>query len=118
LFLLSTDVHDVDVSSVRLEGVPALRHGYLDVASVPPGGDDPVCPGEGPDGTTDLMLWFDRADVVEAIGATDGLTPLTRVGNLLDGTSFGATDWVQVAGTGRGVRLRWRLVGTLMDWNP
>ncbi len=82
------DVTEVDIASVRLEGVPSHRSAIEDVASpfeAFDGLDDPLdCTTEGPDGMDDLTLKFKTQDVVSVLGeVSDGyFFILTLTGNL------------------------------------
>jgi hypothetical protein len=67
------DVTIVDLTSVRLEGVPPLRSALEDVATpfVPFIGKEDCdldCTDQGPDGFLDLTLHFDIQTVLEALG--------------------------------------------------
>ncbi|MHC5074340.1 MAG: integrin alpha, partial [Planctomycetota bacterium] len=62
------DVYDVDVASVRLAGVEAIRSSYEDVAAPVADPCDCNCTTEGPDGYLDLTLKFATEDIVDAIG--------------------------------------------------
>jgi hypothetical protein len=83
----SFDVTTVDPTSVRLQGVPALRSAFEDVATPFTGSlvDATSCTAAGPDGFLDLVLFFDDQAVSAALGAaTDGqVLTLTLTGNLL-----------------------------------
>ncbi len=92
------DIHDVDVSSLLLEGVAPLKSGIEDVSTPLVDGDDCSCTVDGADGLDDLTLKFRTQDIISALGP---LSPgeqrtLTLTGNLLDGTPFELTDCVQV----------------------
>jgi hypothetical protein len=114
------DVTMIDVSTLLLNGVAPLRHGYEDVGSPPAEGTDPcACGGEGrpedeegdddaggEDGIRDLTLKFPAPEVVAALGnAADGEhRPLTLTGKLMDGTPFTAVDCMTVRANGNGGR--------------
>ena len=97
------DVSEVDLASVRLEGVAPVRSGIEDVArpfdlfdNVEEAND---CTEEGPDGLDDLTLKFKTQEVVVALGAvSDGqVLILTLTGNLkaaFGGTPFQGQDVV------------------------
>jgi hypothetical protein len=101
------DVNDIDVATLRLEGVSPLRSAIEDVAAPfasdiqdPPERDD--CTTDGPDGFTDLTLTFDTQAIVAALGAVnDGdVLVLTLTGELLDGTPIEGQDvvWLKQKG--------------------
>jgi DNA-binding beta-propeller fold protein YncE len=101
------DVNDIDVATLRLEGVSPLRSAIEDVAAPfasdiqdPPERDD--CTTDGPDGFTDLTLKFDTQAIVAALGAVnDGdVLVLTLTGELLDGTPIEGQDvvWIKQKG--------------------
>jgi hypothetical protein len=98
------DVHDVDPTSLRLEGVAPLRWTYEDV-STPAEGEACACGDQNGDGLTDLTLKFSAPDLVDALGAVaDGdQRLLTLTGALTDGTPVLASDCVvlQVPGNGK-----------------
>jgi hypothetical protein len=108
------DVHMIDVSSLLLEGVAPLRHGYEDVGTPPAPGADPCsCDDARPkdeedeedgDGIVDLTLKFPAPEVVAAISeAADGeRRPLTLTGKLMDGTPFEAVDCMTIRANGNG----------------
>ncbi|MCH7548988.1 MAG: S8 family serine peptidase, partial [Candidatus Krumholzibacteriota bacterium] len=102
------DVRDLDVSTVRLEGLSPLRHDYDDVSAPVATGAPCDCASTGPDGRSDLVLKFAKADVVNALdGAGDGESvALTLTGRLHDGTFFEATDCIVVRFRGAGGRRR------------
>jgi hypothetical protein len=89
----SFDVTTVDPSSVQLRGVPALRSTLEDVATPYTGAfvDASSCTTAGPDGFTDLVLFFENEAVSAALGTvTDGqVLVLTLTGNLKP--QFGGT---------------------------
>ncbi|MCK5620477.1 MAG: T9SS type A sorting domain-containing protein, partial [Candidatus Krumholzibacteria bacterium] len=91
------DVTDVDVSTLRLEGIAPLRSSYEDVTQ-PAGNAECECTGDGPDGFTDLTLKFSRQEVAGVLGSVeDGdVIELTITGSLMDGTSFEASDCVTI----------------------
>ena len=62
------DVLDVDVDTVTLEGVPALRGKTSDVSTA----GEEECANLGPDGTLDLGLKFKREDVLLALEESIG----------------------------------------------
>jgi len=92
------NVHEVDVASLRLEGVVPLRHGYEDVSTAPMNGEDCACDDGVDDGYTDLTLKFSIADLVGALGGERGPIELTLTGNLNGGEEVEASDCVWVDG--------------------
>jgi hypothetical protein len=93
----SLDVQDIDVSSILLEGVAPIRHGYEDVAT-PFDGELCDCSDEGPDGWMDLTLKFRTQEFVAAIGWVEGPLEVTLTGVLLDGTPFEISDCILLKG--------------------
>lgn len=99
----SFDVTTVDPSSVRLQGVPALRSAVEDVATPFAGSlvNATDCTTAGPDGFPDLLLSFDNQAVSAALGSvTNGqVLILTLTGNLLPqfgGTAISGQDIVVI----------------------
>ena len=94
----SLDVHDIDVSSLILEGVAPIRSNYEDVAAPVENGDECECTTAGPDGFMDLTLKFEKREIIATLGAvaTGDLVELTLTGVLLDGTPFDASDCVTI----------------------
>lgn len=92
------DVRDVDLSSLRLEGVAPLRHSYEDVTRPASGNEECDCTTRGPDGIMDLALKFSRQEIVATFGPVeDGdELALTVAGFLVDGTPFEASDCVTI----------------------
>jgi hypothetical protein len=94
------DVHDIDASTLALNGVPVTMSRYEDVAAPDDGLEACGCPEDGPDGTMDLTLKFPS----EAVSLT--LVPVTRgeereltlTGAMLDGRPFSASDCVVIVG--------------------
>lgn len=80
------DVTTIDPASIVLEGVPAIRSNFEDVATPVTDGNECECTEEGPDGYLDLTLKFETQAIVEAIGnVNDGdVLPLTLEGVLLE----------------------------------
>jgi hypothetical protein len=89
------DVSDIDVASLRLEGVPPLRHAYEDVGA-PSGDDDCECGDQVPDGYMDLTLKFRKSEIASALMAGEGEPRLHLSGSLLDGTPTEGSDCVQI----------------------
>ncbi len=92
------DVHDIDIASLRLEGVEPVRHSYEDVAVPIAGGGECGCGTGGSDGFMDLTLKFRSTEIIAALGAfSDGQQRvLTVSGTLADGTPLRASDCVGV----------------------
>jgi hypothetical protein len=95
------DVYDVDVASVRLAGVEAIRSSYEDVAAPVADPCDCNCTTEGPDGYLDLTLKFATEDIVDAIGEVCDVNEfvLTLDGLLYDNTIIEGSDCVKTVGT-------------------
>jgi len=102
------DVSQVDVSTVKLEGVEPLRWRFKDVATP----FEPVvgkvdckenCNKLGPDGFIDLTLKFSTQAVVKALGKVKDRECLTLqlTGKLLDGTPIVGEDVVVILKKGR-----------------
>jgi len=94
------DVTTIDVASVRLAGVAAVRSGFEDVAGPVPDDGPCACSTEGADGYTDLTLKFKTWEIAEAIGpVTKGDTlGLTLTGTLTDGTPAEGSDCIVIVG--------------------
>jgi hypothetical protein len=99
------DVHDIDLATVRLEGVEPLAtgRGYEDVTSPLYGPDPCECGGTGPDGYEDLVLKFNAQQIAAALPHYDlpevgeGATLVLR-GNLENGIPFEASDCIVYVG--------------------
>ncbi|MHC5185292.1 MAG: hypothetical protein ACYSPI_13630 [Planctomycetota bacterium] len=94
------DVSDIDVASLRLEGVAPIRSGYEDVSTPLVEGEACDCNTEGPDGFLDLTLKFNTQEIIAAL---DGLSSgdeleLQLTGATLDGIPFEGVDCVIVVG--------------------
>ena len=94
------DVHDIDVSSIRLMGVSPLRDCYEDVATPVSTGGECDCNTDGPDGFMDLTLKFLKSEVAAAMGsvAVDEVIALTLTAKLNDGTPIELSDCMTVVG--------------------
>ncbi len=99
------DVLDVDLSTVRLEGVCPLETGigYEDVSRPVVDGYVCECTSEGPDGYLDLTMKFSSLEIAAAILANEPPTlgdrmMLTITGELTDGTQFEANDCIVFVG--------------------
>lgn len=96
------DVTQVDVATVRLEGVSPLRSSLEDVTApfVPFTGKRQAtdCTEAGPDGFQDLTLKFDTQAVVAALGPVTDQEVLAfkLTGQLLDGTPIVGEDVVKI----------------------
>ncbi len=95
------DVYEIDVASLRLEGVPAIQPAYEDVAG-PFAGDPCGCAVTRPDCFLDLTINFVTQQVVDAIGSAYGVHELKLTGALLDGTPIEGRDCVVFVGGGGG----------------
>lgn len=92
------DVKDIDVSTITMEGVAALRASYEDVSSPVDGAEECKCAEQRPDGFVDLTLKFEKSRIAATLGDVEDedLVPLTLDGRLLDGTLFSATDCIRI----------------------
>ena len=99
------DVTDIDISTIRLNGVAPLSKGqsFCDVAG--PGEDDGPChcATEGPDGYTDLLLKFSNQEIagtrlILSIPQPGEVWTLTMTGEFDDGTEFQFSDCVTLVG--------------------
>ncbi len=95
------DVSEIDLSTVRLEGVEANNSSFEDIAT--PFDLDGIedwnersCHTLGSDGHDDLTLRFSTQAVINALGSVKSgdVLKLKIYGNLLDGTSFEGEDVV------------------------
>jgi hypothetical protein len=91
------DVNDIDIASVRLEGVPPTRSSLKDKSS--PVVDPQTacdCTTDGRDGSLDLCLKFDKKAIINALGGVnvDQEFLLTLSGELNDGTSIEGQDCI------------------------
>ncbi len=93
----SLDVTDIDLSSIKLADVEALRSSIEDVTGS-------NCEIELPDGYDDLTLKFDTQAIVAAIGSVnDGdVITLNLTGTMLDGTELTGDDIVTMLVKGKG----------------
>jgi hypothetical protein len=101
----SFNVRDVDVASVRLEGVAPLdkKPHYKDVSRPVADPSPCACTSEGPDGYLDLALKFGYREIAMALdeSAAPGrgrTRTLVLTGILRDGTPFSAQDCVVFVG--------------------
>lgn len=94
------DVHNINASTLALNGVPVAMTKYEDVGAPYGGMDACGCSEDGPDGTMDLTVKFPA----NAVSLT--LSPvvrgeereLTLTGYMLDGRPFSAFDCVSIVG--------------------
>ena len=90
------DVTEIDVLSVQLAGIAAIRSNFKDVATALESVNECECYTKGSDGYLDLIVKFDTAAILEAIGeVTDGdewILELT--GELYDETAITGKDCV------------------------
>ena len=100
----SFDVSDIDVTTLRLEGVEPVTTGQgprlEDVATALGEVSDCECTDDGPDGFVDLNVKF-LAQAIKAsipMGEPGEEQVLTLTGELLDGTPFEATDCIVFVG--------------------
>lgn len=99
---LDFDVDDVDVSTVRLEGVEPIKiHNPSDVAT-PFDSEECACTEVEGDGIKDLHMKFLSQDIARVItsGPPQSNRRLTLTGRLLDGTKFEASDCIRFVGMG------------------
>ena len=99
------DVNTIDVNSIRLVGVSAIRSSLEDIAAPVADANDCNCTIEGPDGYIDLALKFKNQKVVEQIFkdyngdlAKEQTLGLELRGKLLDGSNIGGSDCVKLVG--------------------
>ena len=98
------DVNTIDPASIFLEGVPAIRSSYEDIAAPVVDGNECECTTVGPDSYLDLTLKFKTQDVVEALIFSEGelaqgqTLELTLNGELYDGMGIQGTDCVILVG--------------------
>jgi len=90
------DVYNLNLESLRLDGVAPVRADYEDVAA-PFEGELCGCNTAGPDGFLDLALKFDIQDIASAIGPSpNGDRVLTLTGTTLDGKEIEGQDCVVI----------------------
>lgn len=98
------DVREIDPTSIRLQGIPALRSGFEDVGlPFEPfrGKQDPEdCSDLDGDGWEDLTLKFDKQVLAEALGDPPAGTEvvLQLTGSLYDGMPIAGEDVIVVRG--------------------
>jgi len=96
-------VEDIDLESVRLEGVAPLDlKQRLEDVGRPSGATECPLTESDPDGNMDLVLKFSAREVAQALGLADPEPgteiELTLTGMLEDGTPFEAHDCVTIVG--------------------
>jgi len=98
------DVTNIDISTVRLEGVAPLPQGQgLEDLSTYDADNDCTCDTFlGPDGFMDQPLKFSGQEMALAIPLPEigDVIELTLTGNFLDGTPFETTDCITIIGEG------------------
>jgi hypothetical protein len=100
------DVNDIDLSTIRLEGVAPLRSSIEDVATPVYGDGDQcqcICTTAGPDGFEDLTLKFRKQSIVAALGeVNDGdVIRLTLTGEFSNLTGFEGHDCIIIRKKGK-----------------
>lgn len=101
------DVNQINPATVQLEGVSPLRHALEDVAApfYPFVGKEDAfdCTTEGPDGFTDLMMHFDKQEIVTKIGDVDDgdVLVLQITGNLVSGQPIIGEDVIVILKKGK-----------------
>ena len=96
-------VYDIDTISLEIFGVAPVKSNYEDVISSELPAEQCDCVPGAPDGFTDLVLKFDRQDILEAIGDVDDgdYVVLTLRGYLQDDTEIEGTDCVVILKKGK-----------------
>jgi hypothetical protein len=102
----TVDVSEIDPATVMLEGVPATRYEYDDVATLD-GHDDCDCNDGCADGYMDMTVKFNRQAIAMALLLENPphvgqQLPLTLTGAYWDGMPFEATDCITLVGSPRG----------------
>ncbi len=99
------DAGDIDIATVRLEGVAPLdkEAQYEDVSRPVADASPCACTTDGGDGYLDLSLKFSNQEIALALAAAGPLVrgetrALTLTGSLADGTAFEAGDCVVFVG--------------------
>ena len=98
------DVNDIDIASVRLEGVAPTRSSLKDKSSpVVPPPTNCECTSEGKDGFFDLCLKFDKKEILSALGEVNvgDIFVLTLSGSLNDGTPIEGQDCIVMTQKGK-----------------
>ena len=94
------DVHEVDISTVMLEGVAPGKSRIKDLRGLGADKDECNCSTAGPDGYDDLIFSFDIGAVTEAAGdmVTGEVMYLSLTGTLQNGPLFVGEDCVKIVG--------------------
>ncbi len=94
------EVSTIDAASIFLNGVPAIRSSYEDVAGPVADPNKCECTTEAGDGFDDLVLKFKTQDIVETLGEvnTGDILTLPLTGVLNNGTSIEGADCVVIVG--------------------
>lgn len=98
------DVTDIDLASIRLEGVAPIRSSIEDVSTpLLEKQNECDCISEGADGIDDLTLKFDTQEIVSTLGeVVDGdKLVLTLTGELSDGTAIEGKDCIIILSKGK-----------------
>lgn len=90
------DVNEIDLSTVRLQGVAPLRSSLEDVATPVERVNPCDCTTDGADGFVDLTLKFDTQEIVKALGDVNDreVFELILTASLTDGTSLENSDCI------------------------
>ncbi|MCK5014252.1 MAG: FG-GAP repeat protein, partial [Candidatus Omnitrophica bacterium] len=98
------DVNNIDIESVRLEGIAPVRSSFKDKSSpVVPPPTECECTTEGRDGFLDLCLKFDKKAILSALSKVnvgDNFV-LTLTGSLNDGTPIEGQDCIVIVKKGK-----------------
>jgi hypothetical protein len=94
------DVSSIDLASIRLSGIAAIRSSFEDVGTPLVDANECECSTEGPDGFLDLTLKFETQKIVDAIGEVDHGDELVLelTGVSLDETPMEGSDCVIIRG--------------------
>jgi probable HAF family extracellular repeat protein len=97
---VDVNVTEIDPTSIRLEGVNAIRHSFENVAAPAVDSSDCNCTEDGPDGFLDLTLKFKTQEIVNAIGNVNegDVLVLELTGVLYDERPIEGTDCVLIRG--------------------
>jgi hypothetical protein len=97
------DVTDIDIASIRLEGVAPVRSSLKDKSTPVSNGGECPCTAEGRDGFIDLCLKFDKKAIFSALGGVSvgDNFELILTGNLQDdGTQIEGQDCIEIVKKG------------------
>jgi hypothetical protein len=94
------DVNGIDIASIRLAGIAAIRNDFEDIGTSLVDANECECTTEGPDGFPDLILKFETQMIVEALGEVDHGDELVLelTGVLADETPIEGSDCVIIRG--------------------